>query len=146
MKPESGGGFSPLSLGALLLGALLLAAGCEAIGAQEDKITPREIAAADGVRVTFRNLKPQLMAHVTIKYIRDGRLFIEGELLNSSPGDIYDVRFRAFAFDEFGRIIEQPASPQIYPTPRSLGPGVAGHFIVDLDAAEVTVVAIEEVD
>lgn len=137
-------GFSTLYLMALL-GALLLAAGCGAIGEQEDKITPREIAAADGVRVTFRNLKPQLMAHVTIKYVRDNRLFIEGEVLNSSPGDIEDVRFRAFAFDEFERPIELDP-PLIYPMPRSLQPGVAGRFSLNLDATGVTVVAIEEAD
>jgi hypothetical protein len=133
----------PRLLGALLMCALL-AAGCQALGA-EDKITPQEIAAADGVTVTFRNLKPQLMPQVTRKYIRDNRLFIVGEVLNSSPGDVDDVRFHAFAFDELERLIE-PDLPLIYPMPRSLPPGVAGRFSVDLDATGVTVVVIEEAD
>lgn len=145
MKPDSTKQTSPICLIALLA-ALTFAAGCEALGGQEeDKITPQEIAAADAIRVTFRNFKPTLMPHVTVKYIRDGRLYIDGEILNTGEVKIDDASFRAFAFDELDRLIESDL-PLIYLTPRTLQPSVAGHFSLDLDATGVTLVTIEEAD
>lgn len=122
----------------LILAAMSLA-GCG--GLEEDVITREEIAAAKEIKVTFRSTDPRLAFRSVRHYIREGRLCIEGRIMNSSPRDIHEVMLRVIPFDDKGGVLA--GNIVVYPVPRSLPPGVVAHFSVKLDPSGITAVAIE---
>jgi hypothetical protein len=126
---------------ALALCVLALLVGCGPLE-RETEITPQEIDAAKDIRVVFRNLNPQLTAHVSAQYIHEGRLYIDGNVLNSSQRDLNNVALRVFVYDTLDRPIAAD-TPTIFTVPQSLPPGVSGHFSIDLDPTDVAVVIIE---
>jgi len=126
---------------ALALFTLALAAGCGPLDTQTE-ITPQEINAAKDIRVVFRNLAPQLTAHVNTQYIHEGKLYIEGAVLNNGQRDINNVALRVFTYDSLERPIAADA-PIVFPVPRSLQSGVSGQFSIELDPTDVAVVIIE---
>jgi hypothetical protein len=131
-------------LGALALCALALFAGCGELDKESD-ITPQEIDAAKDIRVVFRNLKPQLSAHVSMQFVRDGRLCIDGEVLNTSAMPVSTVILRVYAYDSLDRSVPVD-TPDVFTVPQRLEPGVSGHFSINIDPTDVAVVAIESAD
>jgi len=127
---------------AVIAFGVMVAAGCN--GLEEDVITQEGISAAKDISVSLRNPVLQLTVHNVRHYMRDSRLFIEGGLLNSSPRDVYDVALRVVTFDGEGRVLDR--NKVVYPIPRSLSPGVIGHFRIKLDPTGVAAVAIEVSD
>ena len=72
---------------------VVVAAGCNSL--EEDVITQEGISAAEDIGVSLRNHVLQLTVHNVRHYMRDGRLFIEGGLLNSSPRDACSTATRS---------------------------------------------------
>lgn len=129
-----------LSAAALIIAAL--SGGCGVL--EEEDITPEETAAADNITVTFRHIDPRISIHNVRQYVRGGTLFIEGEMLNNSPHDKYNLALRVTAFDEEGRAVQRDL-PLFYPLPRFLPPGGGAHFRIELPA-DLAAVAVETAD
>jgi hypothetical protein len=127
-----------------MLCASVLAAGCGLLE-PEKEVTPEEINAAQNIQVVFRNLDPRLSASVSLQYIRNGRLFIDGAVLNNREEPVDNVALRVHAYDTLNRLIATD-TPIIYTVPRTLQPGVAGHFSLDLDPTDIVEVILESAD